>query len=260
MRSSSAKLLGAALTSALVGPATAHADDVASTCLANYEQGQVAQKAGQFERARGSFAECMRAECSRIIQARCGILAQNLEAVQPSTLIVAHGPDGNDVVAARFSLDGQALRTVPVTAMRLDPGDHVVRVEADGFSPSEQRFVLREGEKERRIEVALQPRAATDLDRSAPTAQAERGTRSGPPTTAWILGGVAAASLVAAATTGAIGWGVRDHLASSCKPTCASDQVAPVKTLWITSFIALGVGVVTGTASALVFASHHDSP
>jgi hypothetical protein len=241
-------------------PTIARADDIAATCLTDYEEGQIAQKAGQFERARARFANCMRAECPRTIQGRCGILAQNIEAAQPSTLVVAQAPDGHDVVGARVSLDGQAAVRIPVTATRLDPGEHVVRVEADGFAASEQRFILREGEKDRRIEVALHPVGAPATEQGEPP-RPEAGPAPGPiPASVWILGGVAAASLVGAAATGAIGWSMRDHLASTCKPTCSSNQIAPVRTLWITAFVALGVGVVTGSAAAFLFVNRHDPP
>jgi hypothetical protein len=247
-------VLGLAIT---VCPAIVRAEDIAATCLVDYEEGQIAQKAGQFERARATFADCMRAECPRTIQGRCGILAQNLEAAQPSTLVVAQGPDGHDVVGARVSFDGRAAVRIPVTATRLDPGEHIVRVEADGFAPSEQRFILREGEKDRRIEVALHPVGATAPGRGEPP-PSEGGPGPGRiPASTWILGGIAAASLVGAAALSAIGWTMHDHLASTCKPICSRDQIAPVRTVWITAFVALGVGVVTGSTAAVLFVNRH---
>jgi hypothetical protein len=142
-----------------------------------------------------------------------------------------------------MTIDGGSPRDVPTTALRVDPGEHVLVVSTGVSSPIERPFVVREGERDKRIDLVL------GADRSQSTVVAAPGPRM-VSTTARVLFGVSAVSLLGAGTTSAVGWGIRSHLASTCSPTCTASQVEPLRVLWPTSFIALGVGVVSGALAA----------
>jgi hypothetical protein len=235
-----------------LAPLSANADEAEkSACLAAHEAGQIARRDGYFDRARARYAECTRGACPEPVRKRCAELAERIEAVQPTVIVVARDAHGNDIGArARLSIDGAPPGDVPATALRLDPGEHLLRLEVDGHGSLERRVVLREGERDRRIELIEQaPRRPADSP-STPTTSSRR-----TPVAAWALAGVSGVALAGAAATSAIGWSIRSHLETTCSPSCSDDQVRPLRVLWPVSFVALGVGVAAGVVATLMFLS-----
>ncbi len=251
-----------------VAPGIALAEDEKGVCVSQHEQGQLSRRAGHFDSAREQFSSCTRDACPAPVRKRCAELLAELDAAQPTLVIAVHDAEGRDVLrGTSMTLDRGSARDVPATALRVDPGEHVLRVAAASRPPVDRPIVVREGEKERRIDVVLPaevapapPGPAVALPSpSAPSAPSQP-TRT-IPVGARVSIGVSAASLLAAGTTSAVGWGIHGHLASSCSPGCTESQVEPLRILWPTSFIALGVGVVTGAiALTLVLTNRAPSP
>jgi hypothetical protein len=240
-------------------PAIAHADDEKATCLAQHESGQMSRRVGHFDAAREQFAACTSDACPPPVRRRCVEFLAELDAAQPTIVVAVHDSDGHDIVhGLSMTLDGGAPWGVPATALRLDPGEHVLQIVSSdrrGASPPvERRFVVREGEKDRRIDVLLTPGASLP---QPPVAHASAPISM----TARVFIGVSAASLFVAGTTSGAGWGIRAYLASSCSPHCTQSQVEPLRVLWPTSFVALGIGVASGAvALALVLTNRHPGP
>jgi hypothetical protein len=135
--------------------------------------------------------------------------------------------------------------------MRLNPGAHSIRVEAAGLLPEEKTVTLLEAVKDMQAVFTLEaPRRATVL----PTAEPERHARSS--TAAWAFAIGSGVTLAGAGALGGVGWAMHENLKSSCGTSggCTSTQVEPLRVLWPASFVALGVGVVSGIVSAVLFA------
>lgn len=97
---------------------------------------------------------CAHARCPRIVQADCEQWLGELDRSMPTVIVSAKDAHGNDLVDVRLFVD-----QVPVAEhadgkpVALDPGDHQLRYEAQGYPPIEDRIVASAAEKNRRLSV-----------------------------------------------------------------------------------------------------------
>ena len=270
---SSRVLVAASALSALL-PAEARADEK-TDCATAHEQGQVARRAGHFDRAREAFAACQADACPTVVRTRCAEFARELESSQPSAVIVVFEERGGALGNATIGIDGAPPGPVPAMALRLDPGAHTVHAEAPGFVPADQPVTLPEGFKNMQVVVKLSrpgapvvaPAPGPQLTSAPPVAGVPPPPETPPPSPpqsgsdvgAWafaIGGGVA---LAGAATLSAVGWATHESLKSSCGSTpagCTSSQVSSLQVIWPASFVALGVGVASAVVATILFANH----
>jgi hypothetical protein len=168
-----------ALLAALVArSATSKADgapDPKQECLAASEQGQNDRDDGLYRAARASFVQCARDICPKLVAQSCTRWLRELDQDAPTVVLGAKDDQGNDLTDVAVSLDGQPFATVldgkPVES---DAGAHVLRFERSGSVPTEQKLVLRAGEKARVVTVTLRPvnapTAAGELEPAKPMA------------------------------------------------------------------------------------------
>jgi hypothetical protein len=130
-------------------------------CVKAAEAGQNQRDDGHYRAARESFLACSQSTCPPVIVRSCSQWLHDMQEVVPSLVLGAKDDRGNDLVDAKVMLDGQpltgALEGKPIEA---DSGEHVLRFERDGSIPSEQKVVLRAGEKARAVTVVLHSIAA----------------------------------------------------------------------------------------------------
>jgi hypothetical protein len=158
-------------------PAISSADgkaDEKQECLAASEQGQNQRDDGLYRAARGSFVECSRDVCPKVIAQSCTRWLREIDQDAPTVVLGAKDSHGNDLTDVAVSFDGKPFATVldgkPIEA---DAGEHVLRFERDGSVPAEQKLVLRAGEKARVVTVTLR-----SLD--APVGEAGPATHAAP--------------------------------------------------------------------------------
>jgi hypothetical protein len=254
-----------------VGAATLFAGtalaDEKTDCIAAHENGQVARRAGHFDRAREAFAACQADACPSLVRSRCADFARELEAAQPSIVVVVVDDHGGPAGDARISIDGGSLAPPAALAVRLDPAKHTVHAEAPGFLSTDKTVTVPEGLKNMEVLVTLaRPTASAQLiaagfEAAGPTPTTAPSSDRNTP--AWgfaIAGGV---GLVGAGALSATGWVIHGNLKSSCGSTaagCTSDQVEPLRVIWPASFVALGVGVASAVVATVLFATHSNSP
>jgi hypothetical protein len=234
-------------------PSGRHLDDNAA-CLAAHEGGQIARRAGSFDQAREQFAACQRDTCPAVLRARCAEFARELESAQPSIVVIARNAHGDDLGNASVALDGAPPVGVGelAVARRLNPGVHVLHVEAPGLLPTDKTITLPEGVKDMQVVVSLDPPKLAPVEPApvvplpAPPAQPSKRA-------AWAFAIGSGVSLVAAGTLSGVGWGIHTSLSSSCGTMCTDSQVEPLRALWPASFVALGVGVASGVVAAILF-------
>jgi hypothetical protein len=221
-----------------IGPAQAANDK--EVCLDAHAKGQELRLAGKWVAATTLFRTCSAGTCPGPVTQDCTRWCDELHAATPSILVAATRPDGADTVDVTLVIDGaRASERLPTTSLELDPGEHTIRLEHAGWLPVEERVVLREREKDRRVGLRFK------LSSPATTASTSGGSTFG-----LVMVGVGAVLLTTGITFGVLGKVREDDLAGSVcgrNGTCATEDVDVVRQrYWI--------GGITGGAGVLALA------
>jgi hypothetical protein len=249
-RAWSAALLVAAFASCSTRSARA---DVAA-CVAAHSRGQAERNAGRLQSARADFISCSTSECPSEIQAECVSLLAEVEAFMASVVFVGFDEQGHDATEVKVSVDGQVvLEKLTGLATTLDPGRHEVACSwPDGFE-QKQTVVVAQGEKNRRVELRREPKAAP----AAPAAAAPHAPK--PPVFAYVLGGVGVAALGSFAAFAITGKSA-EHDMDGCKPHCTQSQADKMRLRYLLADISLGVSVVALGAGGYLYFSADKAP
>jgi len=219
-------------------------------CADASEQGQELRDQGKLLAARARFLACAAEACPPIVRKDCADWLTDLDERTPSIVLDARGPDGRDLTDVRV-LEGAAVLAASLDgkAIPLDPGEHHLRYEWP-FAPAvEERIVLREGERRRRLSVRFAAAAAPPPP-PAPPLPPPRPF----PVAPLVLGGVALAGGAAFVGLAVSAQRDYDHLEATCAPRCTDDLIDPVRTKLILANVSLGVSVVSlGVATLLWF-------
>jgi hypothetical protein len=208
-------------------------------CVDASDRAQQLRKEGRLLAAREAFAVCADVSCPSVVRSACTGWMEEAERATPSVVVDVKGARCGtrvDLAGARVSAD----RTTAISIGRpspLDPGSHLLRVEADGFPPKEEVVVLVEGQSARVAVVTLEAPCSSD-------AIAASSRSAGLPVGPMILGGVSLVSFGAFAILAAVGHGEYQSLQKTCAPNC--QDVGGVTALYVGADVALGVGIVTG--------------
>ena len=221
--------IAAAFVSAL-WTSVACADEV-DVCISAAEQSQEQRRDAHLRAARARLVLCSRDACPRAIQKDCKRWLGEVEAAMPTIVIHPVDASGGDIVGARALVDGVRLEgAVDGRAVALDPGEHLLRVEA-GASSVEQRIVIREGERDRLLPLRF---PADIVPRPSPV-----------PAGVWVLGGASAAAITAGALLWAVGRSEHGTLYATCGVThdCAESAVDSARTKLVAGDIVFGAGL-----------------
>ncbi len=217
-------------------------------CADAYIAGQVARKEGHLRDARARFEVCAAASCPAVLQSDCKPWLGQLELDVPTLTVTVTNEAGTVVAGAAVTVDGAPIPAGGASA--LDPGEHVVRVEASGMPPDERRVTLAAGEGNQTITVRLSPQAkpVTDGGRRVPVAPI-------------LLGASGVVALGLFAGLGAVGNGKRAALdALGCKPDCSSADVSTGRSLYLGADVSLGVGLAALVAAGVALAVQLGAP
>ncbi len=238
----------------LLWPAAAAADrsSAKQECADAYVSAQEARQTSELLRSRVSLRVCAQKACMKAIQRDCIKWLGEVEASMPSITIQAVDPDGNDTLSVKVILDGDLLANeLSGKSLEVDPGSHQLRLELAGSKPVERTIVLPEGKKNRLIEVQFE-REGSEVEEKPLTSKVGEKPGGGigePPLLTYILGGAAAASLVASTALWIKAGKDRKSLLD-CRPACRQSDVDSVETKRLVGDIFLGVGVVSLGAAA----------
>jgi hypothetical protein len=129
-------------------------------CARAANEAQTLRDARKFRDARAALSTCASAECPTLVTDACRPWLAQLDAEMPTVIFDVRDDRGRDLVAVRVLVDGTPLTTrLTGTAVALDPGEHALRFEADGFEPAEEHLVVRMKEKDRVVGLQLRLRA-----------------------------------------------------------------------------------------------------
>ncbi|MBL8609940.1 MAG: hypothetical protein JNL38_21575 [Myxococcales bacterium] len=182
--------------------------DVVDDCIAQNERAIELRKGLKLLDARKASAACAVSACGEEIQRACTQRVDEIIAALPSVVLEVKDAMGTDVADAVISLDGATLeRAAVVAAITLDPGEHVVSVSAPGMRTTEQRLLVREGEKLRRerlvlVAAAAEPKPSPTTPAPPSEALARRATWA--TISGWAGVGVGAAALSVGAVFGIV--------------------------------------------------------
>lgn len=237
-----------------------------AACANAYEQAQVHRRDHALTKAHAELLVCSRSACASWMQKECVRWLGEVDVAMPSIVVSVKGPDGAERTDAKVTIDGTAFgERAGAAPIPLDPGEHTIAVEAEGWAArQEQRVTLKEGEHARRVEVTLAASRAGTAPESRPTPRepeeedeleprARRAPAERPvPTLVYVLG---AAGLVAAGVGAYFqldGMTARSDL-YACSPRCPEAQVDDAReALWIGN-IGLGAAAIALAAAAVLY-------
>jgi hypothetical protein len=252
-----------AQTEAPNGEADATFAEQKAACASGFEQAQVLRRSAKLKASRIELLKCGQTVCSRPVQEQCTRWLAEIESATPSVVIAAT-VEGQDRTDVQVEMDGEPLpNALGGTAVELDPGPHVVKFTYPDYPEYEKDFVLREGEKLRKLKVSFR-RAKTATPTTAVSATTPEpepvATHRPVPVLAWALGGVALAGAGAFAYFGASAQSRRTQLEQVCSPDCADSDVNSLHTRLIAADVSLGVGIAALVGAAIVYGTRPSVP
>jgi hypothetical protein len=256
-------VVGAALAVgvAAVAARPARADDT-HECISASDEGQTLRNDHKLAAAIDRFALCARDSCPALIRTTCQQWLAEVNAQRPSVVLGVRDPAGHDLIRVRVSVDGVLVTsTLDGSPLRVDPGQHVFRFEADGFVPQEQTVLARQGEANREVTVVLastspSPSSDETLRAGGALSSAPAGNDAGRVgatpdrsarmwnTTGWVLGGAGVIGLGVGAVFGVLA--VVDNHNADCnaEKQCLPGPLSEARTAAVGADIGLIAGGV----------------
>jgi hypothetical protein len=229
----------------MLAPAGAHAADK-ELCGTSYLDAQRARKRGALSQAKEHALTCLR-ECSESAQPDCAAWLEEIERSMPSVIVVPQR-GGVDVPDAVITVDGRRIED-RARAVELDPGTHSVDVTA-GARRVTHEIVVREGEKQRRIVIALAEERAPSSSSARPPSDAAAPAYI--PWPSWLFGGLGIAGALTFA--GFAAYGASEEAAlEGCSPRCFPESVDDVQRSYVIADVALVTSVVAAGAAVAAY-------
>jgi hypothetical protein len=244
------------VTLLLLTPSPAHAQPAAAppsgeACAAAFEAGQARRQRGQLSVALRELETCAVATCPAAVANECTAWYEKVQAAMPSIQVAATDPQGVDTLAVRVLAGERVLaERLDTRAILLDPGEHRLRFELSGAQAVERTVVLREGEKQRRIEVRFVAQPTPELTPLPPADEGNEVER-GPHPLAYAGVGIAAAGLVVGAVAGGIALQRARQLDERCLPMGAGCSQGDIDDGRIAAHVSTAGFAVLGAGAAL---------
>jgi hypothetical protein len=223
-------------------------------CSTAYERAQEERAKGGLRAAHTQLQICVDRDCPKFIREDCTRWLEQVETSLP-TVVFAVRRDGDDQTEVEVTCDGATLVTfLDGKAVALDPGPRTFSFRIPGFAPVERQLLIREGERNRMVEVEFRSPKTPMVGAMDAAADAE-GMRNRR-TWSYGLGGAGALGLAGFALFAALGSSQQGDLERTCSPYCQESQVDSVKTKYVMADACLGVGLVAlGVATYLYLTS-----
>jgi hypothetical protein len=246
------KLSIPAFAAALLCASTSSADEVSDqkvACVSALDNAQSLRSSRKLKEARASFVACSSDSCPGVVREDCAKSLLELDQTIPSVVLSAT-VDGQDAIDAKVLVDGAAVDgALEGKALIVDPGAHVARFERVGSAPVEVKFIAREGEKNRSIVASfVLPRSMM----KTPALVKDESSR-GLPVLPMILGGAGLAAIGGGVFMRMTAASDAEAMQGRCAPNCDSSERDALSERLVISNVALGVGAVALTASAITW-------
>ncbi len=206
------------------------ADPTTAECLTASESSLTLRHQHRLREARTQLLTCSAASCPADVRDECTRRVADVNAAIPTIVFAAKDSAGDDLLTVRVTMDGQPVADrLEGTALAIDPGEHTFTFETAGQATVKKRFVIREGEKDRREHIAFgtpsEATAPASTGESAPILTSSPGTPADSSSTSSGLGTQRILAIVAAGV-GAVGIGVGIIYGLSAKSKHATANAA----------------------------------
>jgi len=246
-------------------------------CFAAAEKAQPLMKQRKLRAAQRDLEVCARESCPRAARTDCRTWLADVTRAEPTVVFVAREERRNGesraVEDVRVTVDGEVLVAahLEVSAVGLDPGVHTLTFVHAGFDPVEQRIDVREGERDREVDVVFRasaPLAGTPPAPPVPVLPPDRPVPPEAPTSRPVpvavygLAGAAVVTLGIGVVMEGLGLSDRSHLVDTCQPTrsCAPSDVDSARNRVMAGDIALGVSALLFAGTAYVYFTRDTQP
>lgn len=264
-RSSALRLAAAALGAVTLLSTRPSVADDKQACLDSYDKAQTMRQEGKLIETRDALLVCVRNVCPAIIKRDCTQWLGEVDEAMPSVVIEARRPDGQDAVDVTVTVDGKPfVSQIDGKAVPINPGVHQFRFEYEGAAPIDQRIVISEATKNRRIAVEFKapsasgPAAATSPHDQPAAEEAvpghDTGAKPKAPALAYVLGGVGLVGLGGLTYFGLQFDGELNDM-DKCAPNCPQSDADHASKTRLFALVSGGVGIVSlGVATYLFLA------
>jgi len=266
---------------AILAPREALADP--KSCITTHATGQREAKAGHLRLATQLFTKCGSDEtCPAQLRQECAEFLQTVQQTVPSVIFSVLDEKNHDISTVKvFSTDELIADGLDGRAIQIDPGKHRLRFLLPWGAVLSSDVLIREGEKNRMIQVKIADEDVDAGDLSAkqskqpgtepPPAQATPAsppapaapTHRGPPAAAWIAASASVVGLGIGTTFALLGKSKKGDI-DACSPNCSSDarpSYNDLKRDYLIADIGFGIGVVSaGVATWLFLAPNGPKP
>ena len=223
-----------------------------AACLAAHEDATSLLTQKKPHAAHDKFVACARAECPTVVRKECGEQLAIVEKDAPTVALEARDEAGMDTTTVKVTMDGAAIADrLTGAAIDVEPGEHLFRFERADGKAIEQKVLVVEGEKNRKVVADF----ATLVPKPPPGGEGAPVTPHEPkkiPVLAYVLGGVGVVGLGGFGFFALTGKSAEKDLASSCNPNCSNDQLSPVKRDYLFADVSLAVGIVSIVTAAIL--------
>jgi hypothetical protein len=248
------RILGAAAVLAIL-PSGADAAPrlTPKQCNAAHEEAQTLKSEKKPHAAREKLVVCSRSECPVVLRKECAEQLALVDRDAPTVALEARDDGGNDTTAVKVTMDGSAVADrLTGTAIDVEPGEHVFHFERADGKTIDQKVLVVEGEKNRKVVADFSTLVPKPPPKEEPKPQPAHEEKKMSPLV-FVAGGVAVLGVASFAFFSLSGKGKEHDLQGSCSPHCTDSDVRPVKTDYLVGDISLVVAVVA-TAAAVILA------
>jgi hypothetical protein len=207
-----------------------------SECLTANEAAIKLRGDHKLRQARDQALVCSASSCPGEVREACQKRVTDLVAAIPTVVFLAKDAEGHDVIAVKVSMDGEPVGDrLDGTPIPVDPGQHKFTFRVAGQPPTDQSFIVSEGQKNWRETITLgkpamppltSPTPAAGPSASASTPLESVAVASSPGTGQRIAGIVLGAAGVVGLGLGAVFGGVAASDWSSAKQACAGQPAS----------------------------------
>jgi hypothetical protein len=244
--------------------------DTPLECAQAYEQAQVDRKAAHIIAAIESLTICAGQNCPSFIRKDCIDWLTESQTAQPSVVFSVRR-QGADLTDVEIVCDGRTVtRVLDGKAVSLDPGSHLFAFRVAGDASVEKQIVIREGERNRIVEIDLDLASTTgpgvttidatrDLSSLPATANPGLGSSAGGRSVLpYVFAGVGVLGVSGFVAFGLWGNSQKGDLERDCSPFCSSGQVDGVRSKYILADTSLALGLVSLGLATYWFVNRHE--
>ncbi len=236
-----------AASAALLSTSSAHAAGPSrDECIAAADDGQKLRDDGKLSAARDKFVVCATKTCPAIIAKSCAGWRDDADRDMPSITFRVLDEQGKEIIDAKVGIDTATEQPISAKAAPLDPGEHVVHVRRADGKTTDEKFLLRPGEKNRMIEVHF---TAPPVPVPPPKPLTTPGTTAASdgfhvPLLGWVGLGVFVAGGVTTTVFAVMAKSDESDLRSrGCAPSCPSSDKDGINTKILVANVGMGVGI-----------------